>query len=104
MEKENGGYHCCSPDSPRSEYSAASSAYTDEGPERQHLLSLHHRKNALNNISGGGLYRTQQLNPQYRASKGGGAHDSDAGETADLLMIPEENDTRNGPSSDVMSV
>ena len=59
-----------------------------------------------NNTSSGrgGLYRTQQLNPQYRASKGGGAHDSDAGETADLLMIPEENDTRNGPSSDVMSV
>ena len=107
MENENGGYHNCSPDSPRSEYSAASSAYTDEGPERQHLLSLHHRKNVLNsnnNIGGGGLYRTQQLNPQYRASKGGGAHDSDAGETADLLMIPEENDTRNGPSSDVMSV
>ena len=108
MEKENGGYHYYSPDSPRSEYSAASSAYTDEGPERQHLLSLHQRKHVLNSnsnsSSGGGLYRTQQLNPQYRASKGGGAHDSDAGETADLLMIPEESDARNGPSSDVMSV
>ena len=111
MEKESGGHHYYSPDSPRSEYSAASSAYTDEGPERQHLLSLHQRKHVLNSSSNnntssgrGGLYRTQQLNPQYRASKGGGAHDSDAGETADLLIIPEENDTRNGPSSDVMSV
>ena len=94
LEKENGGYHYYSPDSPRSEYSAASSAYTDEGPERQHLLSLHQRKHV----------RTQQLNPQYRASNGGGAHDSDAGETADLLMIPEGNDMKNGPSSDVMSV
>mmetsp|Transcript_24853 Transcript_24853/g.71867 ORF Transcript_24853/g.71867 Transcript_24853/m.71867 type:complete len:159 (+) Transcript_24853:259-735(+) len=109
LAKENGGYHY-SPDSPRSEFSAASSAYTDEGPEQQHLLSLHQRKHVLqstnnsSSTSGGGFYRTQQLNPQYRASNGGGAPDSDAGETADLLMIPEEDYARNGPSSDVMSV
>lgn len=85
----------------------------DEGPERQHLLSLHQRKHVLQSknknssstTGGGGLYRTQQLNPQfYRASNGGGAPDSDGGETADLLMIPEEDNARNGPSSDVMSV
>ena len=107
LAKENGGYHYdASPDSPRSEYSAASSAYMDEGPERQHLLSLHQRKHVLQSknknssstAGGGGLYRTQQLNPQYRAP------DSDGGETADLLMIPEEDNARNGPSSDVMSV
>ena len=112
LAKENGGYHYASPDSPRSEYSAASSAYMDEGPERQHLLSLHQRKHVLQSknknssstTGGGGLYRTQQLNPQYRASNGGGAPDSDGGETADLLMIPEKDNARNGPSSDVMSV
>ena len=112
LAKENGEYHYASPDSPRSEYSAASSAYMDEGPERQHLLSLHQRKHVLQSknknssstTGGGGLYRTQQLNPQYRASNGGGAPDSDGGETADLLMIPEEDNAKNGPSSDVMSV
>ena len=114
LAKENGEYHYmyASPDSPRSEYSAASSAYMDEGPERQHLLSLHQRKHVLQSknknssstTGGGGLYRTQQLNPQYRASNGGGAPDSDGGEMADLLMIPEEDNAKNGPSSDVMSV
>jgi hypothetical protein len=115
LGKENGGYQYCAPDSPRSEYSVASSAYTDEPPERHHLLSLHQRKHVLDSnnnnksnniggINGGGvgvaLYRTQQLNPQHRAAKGGGAHDSDAVETANLLMITGEN----GPPSDVLSV
>lgn len=110
-ERDGGG---SLPDSPRSQYSATSSAYTDEGPEHHHLLHqrktvFHASRGVVGGDGGTSLYRTQQLNPQHRQTSIGqlqhpkhSAQYSD--EEADLLMIPEEDHDRKGPSSDVMSV
>mmetsp|Transcript_15767 Transcript_15767/g.34276 ORF Transcript_15767/g.34276 Transcript_15767/m.34276 type:complete len:168 (+) Transcript_15767:182-685(+) len=111
--EQDGGGGGALPDSPRSQYSATSSAYTDEGPEHQH--PLHQRKigqSASKGVGGGGgihssLYRTQKLNPQYRQTSFGqhSKHSTQyTDDEADLLMIPEEDFDRRGPSSDVMSV
>ena len=99
-------------DSPRSQYSATSSAYTDEGPENHSLL---HQRKAVHpaprvgtsSDNSSSLYRTQTLNPKYRQTSFGqhSMHSTQyTDDEADLRMIPEEDYDRKGPSSDVMSV